>query len=124
MDQENRNHPRFSPKGLSANISIEPSPPSDKVIMDGTIINISYSGIKIKLNSPCNEDIQKGVVTINLTLPESGVPITIRGTIKHLNNSAEEFGLQYAESHTENKVDNLMFECIKVADNDTQIVYD
>lgn len=123
MDKENRNHPRFHPKGLTAKISIEPPPPKEKITLEGTILNISYTGIKIKLDSPFNEDIEKSIILINLTLPESGVPITIRGTIKHLNNNAEEFGLQYSESHTENEVDNLMFECIKIADNDTQIVY-
>jgi len=119
MDTDNRKHPRFCPKGLTANISIESLPPKDKIILEGTIIDMSYTGIKIKLNTPFKESLQKSIILINLTLPESGVPITIRGTIKHLNNDSE-CGLQYAKTHTENDVDDLMFECIKVADNHTQ----
>ncbi len=123
MDKENRNHPRVFPKGLTANISIEPPPPKDKISLEGTIIDISYTGIKIKLNTPFKECLQKSIILINLTLPESGVPITIRGTIKHLNNDSE-CGLQYANTHTENDVDDLMFECIKISDNHTQNTLD
>ncbi len=119
MDKENRKHPRFCPKGLSAKISISPPPPQDKITLEGTIIDMSYTGIKIKLNSPFNESLQKSIILINLTLPESGVPITIHGTIKHLCNVSE-YGLQYANTHTESDIDDLMFECIKITDNQVQ----
>ena len=112
MNKENRRHPRFCPDNLTANISIEPPPPDKKFIIEGAVIDMSYTGIKIKLNMPIHSDISKSVILINLTLPESGIPLTIRGIIKHLNNRSE-CGLQYSDKHLEHKVDDLMFECIK-----------
>jgi len=116
MTEDNRKHPRFCPNELAASISIEPPPPDEKLTFDGTVVNISYTGIKIKLNTPLDIDIPNCLLHINLTLPESGVPVTIRGTIKHLNNNAE-CGLQYTEKNPEHAVDNLMFECIKISDD-------
>jgi len=113
---DNRKHPRFCPNGLAASISIEPPPPDEKLTFDGTVVNISYTGIKIKLSAPLNIDIPDSLLHISLTLPESGVPVTIRGTIKHLNNNSE-CGLQYTGKDLEHTVDDLMFECIKISDD-------
>jgi len=113
---DNRKHPRFCPNGLAASISIEPPPPDEKLTFDGTVVNISYTGIKIKLSTPLNTDIPDSFLLISLKLPESGVPVTIRGMIKHLNNT--ECGLQYSsEKDLEHTVDSLMFECIKISDD-------
>ncbi len=116
MNQENRKYPRFRPNNLNASISIEPPPPGEKLTFEGTVINMSHSGIKIKLNSPVNIDIQKSALLINLTLPESGVPVTIRGMIKHLNNDSE-YGFEYSEKLPKSDADKLMFECIKLSNN-------
>ncbi|MFK5950634.1 MAG: PilZ domain-containing protein [Methylococcales bacterium] len=119
MLSDNRKHPRFYPNGLAASINIVPPPPDDKITIDGTVINISYTGIKIKLNTPLNTNVAESTLLINLTLPESGVPITIRGVIKHLTD-ASECGLQYIGNEFEDEVDDLMFECIKISDNSVQ----
>ena len=119
MDSENRKHPRFSPNGLAANITIDPPPPDEEIIVDGTIIDMSYTGIKIKLNTPINGDVPVSEIRINLTMPESGVPVTIHGIIKHLNGESE-CGMEYSMNHPEHKVDDLMFECIKIAEDHIQ----
>ncbi|MCF6252904.1 MAG: PilZ domain-containing protein [Methylococcaceae bacterium] len=119
MDTDKRRHPRFSPKGLTANITIFPPPPDQKIILKGTIVDMSYTGIKIKLNTAIKNKLPESEITITLTMPESGVPITIRGIIKHINTDSE-CGLQYSEKYSEHEVDDLMFECIKIADNHTQ----
>lgn len=114
MNTENRKQPRFCPKNLIASISINPPPPSEKITAEGTVVDMSHTGIKIKLTTPLNIDAQESTVLISLTLPESGVPVTIRGVIKHLTNESE-YGLQYLEQHLEHEADDLMFECIKAA---------
>lgn len=114
MDTDKRKHPRFSPNGLEANINIDLPPPGGEINLEGTVIDMSYTGVKIKLNHPFNTNISESQILINLTLPESGVPVSIRGVIKHISPEAE-YGLQYSEMHSEQNVDDLMFECIKLA---------
>jgi hypothetical protein len=114
MDIDNRRHPRFSPNGLVANITIEPPLPADKIILEGIVVDMSYTGIKIKLNTPISDDIPVSEILIKLTLPKSGIQVSIHGIIKHVD-AGLEYGLQYSEKYPEHEVDDLMFECIKVA---------
>jgi len=113
MDTDNRKHPRFNPKGLIANIIIDHAS-DEELALEGIVEDMSYSGIKIKLSSAECKDIPEGKIKINMTMPQSGIPITISGEIKHWNEQSG-CGLQYANNHTENDVDDLMFECIKCA---------
>jgi hypothetical protein len=119
MGTDNRRHPRFSPNGLVANITIDPPPPADEIILEGIVVDMSYTGIKIKLNTPISNDIPVSEILIKLTLPASGVQVSIHGIIKHLN-AGLECGLQYSEKYPEHEVDDLMFECIKVAKDHIQ----
>ena len=114
MDTDKRKHLRFNPQGLSANITIEPPLPDDEIILQGTVVDMSYSGIKIKLSAAMPENIPESNIRIDMKMPESGIPITIRGSIKHWNEQSE-CGLHYSVDHPENEVDDLMFECIKCA---------
>jgi len=119
MDTDNRRHRRFSPNGLVANITIAPPLPADEITFEGVVVDMSYTGIKIKLNTPISDDMSASEILIELIMPESGVPVSIHGIIKYLNSEAE-CGLQYSEKHPEHKVDDLMFECIKVAEDHIQ----
>ncbi len=119
MLSDNRRHQRFRPNGLIANIIIEPPPPADEIILEGAVVDMSYTGIKIKLKTPISDDLPVSEILIKLIMPESGVPVSIHGIIKHLN-AESECGLQYSENHLEHKVDDLMFECIKLAADHTQ----
>lgn len=112
MDTDKRKHPRFCPDNILANISLAPEAPEKKISVDGTVVDMSYTGIKIKLDSPINADVKEAEITINLTMPESDVPVSISGVIKHLNTESE-YGMQYSENCSEQEIDNLMFECIK-----------
>lgn len=120
METENRTHPRFCPKGLTATISLEPPAPAEKIELEGIVVDMSYTGIKIKLSSPLSHDMPLSEIQINLTLPESGIPLVIHGVIKHLSESSE-CGLEYSEKHPEHEVDDLMFECIKISEDHTQV---
>lgn len=111
---EKRTRKRFDPTGLAAHIVIDPPPPGEEIVIDGHVVNMSYSGIKIKLKEPLSHDLEEAELRISLVLPESKVPVSIHGMIKHVKDK-HECGLQYAEHHAEEDMDDLMFECVKLA---------
>ena len=113
MDIENRDRKRFNPEGLAAHIIIDP-PLGGVIIIDGQVVDMSYGGIKIRLKEPFAHAVEEAELRIALVLPESGVPVSIHGMIKHVVNQ-DECGFQYAEKHTESEMDDLMFECVKFA---------
>ncbi len=109
MNPDNRIHPRIEPKNLAAKIKIT-RPPAEEFLTEGLVLDISYSGIKIKLDSPIKAE-KNDQITISLQLPNSGIPIAIHGIIKHqLTNT--EYGVYFGELHPEELVDDLMFECV------------
>lgn len=115
MQNENRSRIRFNPAGLVAHIIIDPPPPGGEIVIDGHVVDMSYSGIKIRLCEPLGQSIEEAELRISIILPESGVPVSIHGTIKHIQ-EAQECGLQYdADRHREHELDDLMFECVKLA---------
>lgn len=110
---ENRDRKRFNPEGLTAHIIIDPTQGSE-IVIEGHVVDMSYGGIKIKLKEPFSHMVEEAELRISLVLPESGVPVYIHGMIKHVVDQ-EQCGLQYADKHTENEMDDLMFECVKFA---------
>lgn len=119
MEPEKRKYPRFQPQGLLASIKIDP-PAEKEIVLEGEVVDMSYNGIKIRLNKPLHVDIDHGEIKIEITMPQSGIPISIHGLIKHIREQYE-CGLQFAANHSEHCVDKLMFECIKLADHTVQI---
>ncbi len=114
MDAEKRTRKRFNPEGLIAHIIIDPPPPDEEIVIYGEVVDMSYTGIKIKLEHPLALIVDNAELRISIRLPESGVPMSIHGMIRHVNDYCE-CGLQYAEKHTETEMDDLMFECVKLA---------
>ncbi len=110
MTPEKRAYPRYCPVGLQALIVVEEigQPPFRTL---GEVVDISCTGIKIRLNVPLTQ-LSGRRVRIELVLPETGIPLTIRGTIKHWP-SPEEFGFHYADELPDMFKDNLLFECVK-----------
>ena len=117
MQKERRSHLRFSLQGVPAHITIARSV-QDDIEVEGHVLDISYKGIKIRLESPLPKD-SEGFLEIVLNLPESNIPVTIRGEIRHLTSDCE-LGLLYLGSQDEDILDELMFECVKL----TNIDYD
>ena len=87
-------------------------PPHDPIHLEGEVLDISYTGIKIKLYTPAAANLD-GKIKIRLFLPESGIPFSISGILKHQVN-ATELGLHYVESPGIKALDGFMFECIKL----------
>ena len=110
-EAERRQHPRFNPNGLKASIFLES--PQDPCNVEGEVVDISYTGIKIKLNTPMAADMG-GKIRIELFLPDSGIPFSISGILKHQLNSRE-LGLHYADRPDADALDSFMFECIKLS---------
>ena len=114
---DKRKYPRFSLKGVHANIMISNPADDSSICLEGSMVDMSYSGIRIKLNAAMPQHLPAGNVKssnvkIILTLPSSGMCCTIKGAIRHINTESE-VGLHYSDYHKENEVDAFMFECIK-----------
>ena len=114
MQQERRLHPRYTLNSLKEHITINRSF-GDNIEIDGQIIDISYTGIKISLDSPLPET-SEGHLKIVIILPESQIPLTIHGVIKHIGSDLD-YGMQYIDNSSEAKLDLLMFECVKYSNN-------
>ncbi|WP_428355026.1 PilZ domain-containing protein [Methyloprofundus sp.] len=109
MHSEKRRHPRVEPNDLSAQILIS-RPPDEELTMDGVVVDLSYSGIKIKLNSPLVAKV-KDKITITLKLPKTGIPIRIHGVIIHCHTESE-CGVHFIDPLAKKDMDGLMFECV------------
>lgn len=106
---ERRNHPRFYPQGLQAVIFVEADP---ELSIAGEVIDISCSGIKIRLDAPLVATIH-GKIRIRLTLPRTGIPLNISGIVKHQQRPCE-YGVRYENSLSPEQLDDFLFECVKL----------
>ncbi|GAB4255130.1 MAG: hypothetical protein Kow0065_02920 [Methylomicrobium sp.] len=111
MYNERRNHPRLSIRGLKAYINIDRLS-QDSIEIEGQVVDISYTGIKISLTSPLPEK-SEGIVKIVILLPESNIPLTIHGKIRHFCPRSG-YGIHFNESTAEEDLDEFMFECVKL----------
>ncbi len=109
MSDEKRNHPRLKPKGLRAGLAFTSA--DQEIELDAEILDISYSGIRVKLKEPIAADFV-GPVKITMILPESGAPFSVHGMLKH-GHSGSEYGVHYVD-HVEGSIDDLLFECIEL----------
>ncbi|WP_347988854.1 PilZ domain-containing protein [Methylomonas sp. AM2-LC] len=119
MYTENRNCKRFNPVGLNAHIVID-LPNGEEIVADGYVLDMSYNGIKIRLKRPLAYITEIAELRISLVLPESGITVSIHGNIKHVQQD-HVFGLQYKHHHTENTLDNMMFECVKLTHDNVDV---
>jgi len=82
--------------------------------LSGEILDISRTGIRIKLSKPLGKSVNDNL-KITMSLPESGSPITVHGTLKHLHSDTE-YGVHYTD-HIDGSVDDMLFECVKLSDS-------
>ncbi len=109
MKSEKRTHQRIKPKGLQAGLFF--SSKNKEIALEADILDISYSGIRVKLREPIAADMT-GNIRIDMLLPESNAPFSVHGILKHQNGDAE-FGLHYVD-HVDGSIDDLMFECVEL----------
>lgn len=109
MKPEKRIHKRIKPKGLQAGLIFNSE--QQEIALDADIIDISYTGIRVKLKHPIAADMV-GNIRINMLLPESNTPFCVHGILKH-QASNDECGLHYVD-HVHGSIDDLMFECVEL----------
>lgn len=115
MKPENRIHKRIKPKGLQAGLIFNSE--QQEIALDADIIDISYTGIRVKLKQPIATDMA-GNIRINMLLPESNTPFCVHGILKH-QASNDECGLHYVD-HVHGSIDDLLFECVEL--NETTVL--
>ena len=111
---ERRSHPRFYPDGLKANIQIENG--QSLTFLEGEVIDISFTGIKIRLKTPSSWDME-GKIKIDLHLPDTGIPFSINGILRH-QSMAGDLGIEYVDASNVVEMDKFIFECYKRAKDD------
>lgn len=121
MTTDKRKHPRFNLKGVHADVIISNPVSENSIYLEGNMVDMSYSGIRIRLLSEMPQNLPDSNVKIVLTLPSSGICCTIKGSIRHINADSE-VGLHYSDYHKENEVDAFMFECVKHMDTPHQLI--
>jgi hypothetical protein len=109
---ERRESPRFNPHGLKANIVLDS--PNDPTNLEGEVIDISHTGVKIMLKSAMPVSFDRKI-RIEFLLPESGIPFSISGILKHHQINPTELGLHYVDCPVVEALDSFMFECIKLS---------
>ena len=112
MQRDQRKYPRYASSDLHAVITISPPPPNALISLEGIVLDISHKGIKIKLNSAMPDNIPTSEILIYIVMPKSGLPVKIHGLIRHVSDESE-CGINFHEDHSENELNNLLFECIK-----------
>ncbi|WP_150049067.1 PilZ domain-containing protein [Methylomonas rhizoryzae] len=109
MKSEKRVHRRIKPRGLQAGLTV--SAADREISLDADILDISYSGIRVKLKKPIASHLT-GNIKINLILPESNAPFCVHGVLKH-QSADDECGIHYID-HVHGSIDDLMFECVEL----------
>lgn len=84
---------------------------SEPVTIEGDVMDISFTGLKIRLKAPIADNMAGGI-RIQLVLPDTGIPFFITGILKH-QASPTEFGLHYIDSPNVVDMDKFIFECVK-----------
>ena len=84
---------------------------NQEVSVEADILDISYTGIRVKLKQAFVADID-GRVKITMTLPDSGSPFSVHGILKHQHVDSE-CGVHYITPAKES-IDDLIFECIEL----------
>ncbi|MEQ1528815.1 MAG: PilZ domain-containing protein [Methylococcales bacterium] len=116
MNSERRKYPRFNLTGVVATLTLN-HPSLAQLRVNGEVMDMSHSGIKIHLDTPIFEKLDGRQIIIELVLPESGIPLTIRGVIKHQLSSSE-YGLYYESLSDQDGLDKFIFECTKSLKSD------
>lgn len=113
MNPEKRNQPRFTPQHILAQLAIVPPNALSPITCDGTVEDLCYGGIRIRLDQPLPRGLDEAQVRIAITLPKSGLSLSINGVIKYAVQSGT-VGMQFADPNQgEAELDDFMFECVK-----------
>lgn len=108
MQSEKRKDSRIEVKGLICKISIE-EPNGSLLIGDANLLNVSQSGIKLRVKKPLIADINTRV-QIEVILPMSRIPVIVNAGVVDSEQDSE-FGMQYIDLRPEDPIEQLIKEC-------------
>lgn len=111
---EKRQSPRFKTTKLKALITLLISPDSAPVEIEGDVLDMSMTGLKIKLHTALPSNLGQAKIKISLTSAHSTIPIHINGVIRYQSLTTQ-YGLQFAAENTTQAINNLLFECARVS---------
>ena len=94
-------------------VDVYPHHSEQEISLNAEILDISRSGIRIKLTKPIKTRINDKI-KITMVLPESGEPFSVHGILKHQPRE-DEYGIHYAD-HVDGSIDDILFECVKLND--------
>ncbi len=113
MKTERRDHQRVKTSSIPADI-FPMHPTEQEVALSGEIIDISRTGIRIRLDKALGKVVNENL-KITMKLPDTGAPFTVHGKLKH-QHSDTEYGVHYIQQ-VEGSIDDLLFECIQLNDS-------
>jgi hypothetical protein len=120
---EKRVYTRVTPENLEAKISVFKTDKSEPMVLSGQVLDISYRGLRIRLNQPAATDLNNCPIKIVFELPQSGVLVNISGKLCHCHQQTQ-LGFQFTGPPPEQQLDAFLFECVKghctSANNDVQ----
>ncbi len=108
MTEERRENPRTEAKGLQAKIMVT-EPNRSVFIANANILNISKSGIKLRVQKPLIIELGTNI-QLEVILPESGFPVIVNTIVVHEKLDTE-FGLHYIDLRPEDPIEKLINEC-------------
>lgn len=113
--KERRSDLRLNPTTLKADI--HSSLLSDtKTSIHAEIVDISRTGIRIKLKEPC-QGWPKGVIKISMYLPDSKASFSVNCLIKNQRLDTE-YGLHFIQDEkVKGSIDDLIFECVEIEES-------
>lgn len=113
MTTEKRVYTRVKPENLQATITVFRHNDEDKsVLLSGKVLDISYRGLRIRLNHPAATDLDNYHIKIVFELPQSGIKANISGKLCHCQHETQ-LGLQFIGPLPEQELDAFLFECVK-----------
>jgi PilZ domain-containing protein len=112
MNKEKRSHRRVKTKKLKADVHSF-NDDGEEIPLDAKILDISRSGIRIRLSRPLRPDMGTKL-RITMQLPDSGQPFTVHGKLQN-QHTENEYGLHYTD-HVDGSVDDILFEFVKMND--------
>ncbi|MCK5829392.1 MAG: PilZ domain-containing protein [Methylococcales bacterium] len=112
MKKERRSDLRVSPSTLKTDIRSSLLI-NKNISIQAEIIDISRSGIRIKLKEPL-QNLPASAIKITMYLPDSKTPFSVLCVIKN-QHSMTEYGLHYIQDQKiQGSIDDLLFECVRL----------
>lgn len=112
MQTDRRNEPRTDANGLAAKMTVF-LPNGSMLVAEATLLNVSRTGIKLRVKKPLIAD-SDAKVQIETLLPDAGIPVIVNAVIVH-NKFDSEFGIHYIDVRPEDPLEQLISECENVS---------